>query len=402
MKKINLGILSTHPIQYDAPFFRRLAACQDMDTSVFYCLNPAPSQQGVGFGTSFLWDVDLTGGYRHRFLKNVSSKPGLASFNGCNTPQIADIIRDGGFDAFLVLGWNTRSMWQAMLASWKHGVPVLVRADNQLDASGNPAKGAGKRLVYPWFIRKFSVCLARGLRSEEYFRHYGASRIARLPHFVDNDYFSRRAGEERPKRQALRQALGIGPDEVVFLFEGKFEKKKRPMDLILAFQKIAAVKNDPRMRLILVGDGTLRRECESYVSRHQLAAVFTGFYNQTKMPEAYAVSDALVLPSDRGETWGLVVNEAMASGVPVVVSEAAGCSPDLVASGRTGFTYPCGDVDALCSAMAQVAAADHRAMGEDARRHIADYSIEAAVAHLRAALQMTGEKKKEPHGAHCA
>jgi glycosyltransferase involved in cell wall biosynthesis len=118
-------------------------------------------------------------------------------------------------------------------------------------------------------------------------------------------------------------------------------------------------------RAVFIGDGEERSEILARASRADIAAFVSiaGFVNQAELPAWYAAADSLVLPSDARETWGLVVNEAMAAGLPVIVSEAAGCSPDLVREGQNGFIYPCGDVPALTDRLAAIAA-----LGEDGRR----------------------------------
>lgn len=106
----------------------------------------------------------------------------------------------------------------------------------------------------------------------------------------------------------------------------------------------------------MVGDGDLRRECQRFAASRGLPVTFTGFLNQGEISAAYAAADCLVLPSD-GETWGLVVNEAMACELPAIVSVSCGCSVDLIIEGKTGFLYACGDEFALylnmCSMLRQ-------------------------------------------------
>lgn len=104
----------------------------------------------------------------------------------------------------------------------------------------------------------------------------------------------------------------------------------------------------------MVGDGALREECVQFASSRQLPVSFTGFLNQGEIATAYVAADCLVLPSD-SETWGLVVNEAMACGLPAIVSEACGCVPDLIDDEVTGYGFPCGDIAALTGLMARVA-----------------------------------------------
>src|SRR5205807_937386 len=133
----------------------------------------------------------------------------------------------------------------------------------------------------------------------------------------------------------------------VLLFAGKFVEKKRPLDFINA--TAMANKNGTRIMGLMVGDGPLRQACEDDVKRTDVPIRFAGFLNQSRMPMAYAAADALVLPSDGGETWGVVVNEAMASGKPCFVSDAVCCAPDMIVPGKTGEVFPVGDVAALSS-----------------------------------------------------
>ena len=131
----------------------------------------------------------------------------------------------------------------------------------------------------------------------------------------------------------------------------------------------------------MVGDGPLRAECEKLVRDSKVRIRFAGFLNQSVITTAYVVADVLVLPSDGGETWGLVVNEAMACGRPCIVSDKVGCGPDLIADDETGAVFPLGDVEALAEAMRRVAG-DARAlaaMGASARERVAGHSVSAAV-----------------------
>jgi len=367
-----VGILATHPIQYYAPLYRALAA--EVDLTVYFAHRPTPEEQGVGFGVPFSWDTDLTGGYEHVVLHNRRRGPVEGRFSDFDTPDIAREIRDRRFDSFLVHGWNARTYWQAIRACWRTKTPLLVRGDSQLGDDRSALKRAVKRLAYPRFMGRFAACLAVGERSEAYFRYYGARRIFRSPHFVDNAAFAAGAARARQDRAARRAAWSIPPDSMVALYVGKLVEKKRPVDLIDAVSRV------PGAHALFVGDGPLRAEAEHAAAGQ--AVTFAGFRNQTAMPEAYAVADVLVLPSDRQETWGLAVNEAMASGVPAIVSDAAGCVPDLIVPGVTGWSYPAGDRRALADALRRMVADPEstRTMGDAAKAHVAGYSVERALA----------------------
>jgi glycosyltransferase involved in cell wall biosynthesis len=370
---VRLGILATHPIQYYAPLYRALAGRPELDLTVYFAHRPTPEEQGVGFGVPFAWDDDLTRGYHHIFLTNCSRGPNRDRFWDYHTPAITAIVTQGGFNAFLVHGWQARSYWQAMVACWRANVPVYVRGDSQLRDDASGLKRLVKRLTYPHFVGRFRACLSVGVRSDAYFRYYGARRIVRSPHFVDNASFALRAAVARARRDVLRAAWGIGPGATVALFAGKLIEKKRPADLLAAAARVGGI------HALIVGDGALRTHCEDTARALGVTATFTGFLNQSEMPNAYAAADVLVLPSDRQETWGLVVNEAMASGLPAIVSEAAGCVPDLIVPGETGYAYPPGDIEALADALGRIGPRVS-AMGEAAARHVREYSVERAAA----------------------
>jgi glycosyltransferase involved in cell wall biosynthesis len=381
MNRVRLGVLLTHPVQYHAPLFRTLAAREDVDVTVFFAHRPSPEEQGWEFGVAFEWDVDLTSGYRHEWLVNRAARPSASTFEGCDTPEIAAIIGERRFDAFLVMGWHARSYWQAMRGCWRARVPVLVRGDSQLVDDPLP-KRLAKRLTYPLFVRRFAACLSVGTRSTEYFRYYGARRIVASPHFVDNAFFAQRADALRSERAALRARWGIPAGALVLAFAGKLIPRKRPLDVLQA----VARSGRRNVCVLFAGDGELREACEAEAARLGVDARFAGFLNQSRIPEAYVASDALVLPSSQ-ETWGLVVNEAMACGRPALVSDIVGCAPDLVVEGRTGFRFALGDVEAIAGRIAAMADDPSLAatMGADARRHIGQFDVVTAAEGIASA-----------------
>ena len=383
-----LGVLVTHPVQYFAPLFREVARDPRVDLTVYYAHRPTPQEQGLGFGVAFTWDIDLTDGYRSVQLENRARTPG-AGFLGYSTPQIAGILERERYDAFVVSGWHALTYWQAMQACWRQGTPVLVRGDSQLTVQG-AARRWTKDAVYPLFMRRFASCMAVGTRSREYFEHYGARRIDLVPHFVDNERFAARADASRAAAAQLRSRYAIPADATVALFAGKFVDVKRPMDAMRAMAHCGE-----NVHLLMVGDGVLRAVCERESRAAGIAhrVHFAGFMNQSEMPTAYAAADVLVLPS-RQETWGLVVNEAMACGLPAIVSHAVGCAPDLILDGRTGHTFPSGDVQALGRRLDALARQPERlvAVKAAARCHIAAWSVAAAsTSFIDASMQVALE-----------
>ena len=375
-----LAILSTHPIQYHAHWFRALARRPDLDLHVFYCYRASPVDQAeAGFGVEFEWDVPLLDGYRHTFLNDGGNK--LEGFFAPEAQRITGMLAPEKFDALLVNGWHYRAAWQAIFACWKLRIPVLVRGDSQLGTSRTMLKRFLKYPAYRCFIPRFDACLAVGTRSRDYYLHYGAAqeRVFLVPHAIQDDLFQHAAHRAQPRRTALRQQWGLGEQEMVFLFAGKFIEKKRPLDFVKAIA--AALQQEPGIAGLMVGDGPLRVACEQFVTSHKLPIHFAGFLNQSRMAEAYVAADCLVLPSDGRETWGLVVNEAMSCSRPAVVSDAVGCAPDLVRDGRTGAVFPLGNVGELSKILVDLARDPSRvsALGARASADLHSYSVGAAV-----------------------
>jgi glycosyltransferase involved in cell wall biosynthesis len=198
---------------------------------------------------------------------------------------------------------------------------------------------------------------------------------------VDNRRFERDMELLRPQREAVRRQWGIAPDATVFLFAAKFINVKRPSDFVSAVGRSASANSS--IVGLMAGDGPLRAQCEQQARAAGAPVRFTGFLNQSRIPEAYAAADALVLPSET-ETWGLVVNEAMACGLPCIVSDRVGCGPDIVDRGVTGDLYPMGDVEALAARLLHHG--NLAAMGRNAQRKIESYSVEAAASAMLKAV----------------
>lgn len=379
---MRLAFLSTHPIQYHSAWFRALASCPGLDLCVYYCHRATPKEQaGAGFNVEFDWDVPLLEGYPYTFLRNVADLPGHGRFGGFDTPEIKQIIQRREYDAMLVNGWHYKSAWQAICACWKSKVKVMVRGDSHLHTARGIARRAVKSLTHRRFIPHFDACLAAGQWSREYFLHYGArpERIFLVPHAIDSERFQIEAESLEPHRFDLRAERELDKNAIVFTYSGKFIPKKRPLDFVCAIEK--AVQSNPRIQGLMVGDGPLHAACANLVRERSVPIRFTGFLNQSQITKAYVASDALVLPSDGGETWGLVVNESMACARPCIVSDRVGCGPDLVIPQETGSIFPLGDVGALASSMLELAKNPQRmiSMGLEAQSRLRNYSIEAAV-----------------------
>ena len=364
-----VGVLTTHPIQYQVPWFRLLEEDPRVELEVFFCQIPDAKAQGDGFGVSFEWDVPLLGGYRHRVLENRAANPSVTRFSGCNTPEIAGIVGSGNWDAFIVNGWLVWSCIQLLIACRRYGVPCIARGE----VNGLSPRPFWKHLAHRALFKQYAAFLSIGSRNAQYLREHGvsANRIWSTPYSVDNDRFP---FQQRPPYEGRC---------VSFLFSGKLENKKRPLDILAAARLLLEQGLSPQQfEVVFAGDGELRDAIEAEVALAGLPVRMLGFVNQSRLLEVYANADCLLLPSESGETWGLVVNEAMATGLPVIVSNTVGCAMDLVRDGDTGLTFSLGDVSALAQRMSRIIGEEDRAraMGRHAAETVREGFSPALVA----------------------
>jgi glycosyltransferase involved in cell wall biosynthesis len=387
-----VAVVASHPIQYQAPWFRQLA--QVTDLTVFFCHRQSASDQArAGFGEAFDWDVPLLDGYHYEYLDNVSQTPGVGEFAGCDTPGIRQRLAAGRFDACIVNGWYLKSYLQAMRSARGLGMAVLVRGDSQLREPRGALKSALKYFPYRWMLAQIDAHLFVGQANREYLQHYGVrdENLFFAPHFVDNIRFAHGADAAREGGEAarLRESWGAHPRAVIFGFAGKLVPGKRAEDFLAAIGRLA--RQDAGVRGVVIGAGTDAPRLRERAEAEGIPVAFTGFVNQAALPAHYAAMDCLVVPS-ASESWGLVVNEAMAAGRPVILSDRVGCAPDLVIEGETGFSYPMGDIAALTDRMLTLRRTIRERAVELAgavAARIGEYTCERAVAGTLEALEAT-------------
>ncbi len=394
-----VACLVTHPIQYQAPLFRHLASRPGIDLTVFFLSDLSlHAYRDSGFGVSVKWDVPLLGGYRHDFLPRVGSGNGL-SFWRPWTFGLRARLRRGRFDALWVHGWAHRGSIAAIAAAKSLGIPVMLRGESNLLSETDDALKLGlKRIAMPALLRTIDGVLAIGRLNREYYLHYGVEggRIFPMPYAVDNEFFRTAAEQARPRRERLRAELGLHPGRAVILFAAKMQPHKRAGDLLEAYARMSADgAAEPAACLVFAGDGEERARLESRARSLKWDSIrFVGFRNQSELPALYDLCDVFVLPSER-EPWGLVINEVMNAGKPVVVSDRVGAGPDLVEDGVNGFVFPARDVAALANRLQRmIENPEHRAaMGARSIEKVARLGFDADRDGLLSALDSIVGKK---------
>ncbi len=352
-ERYRLAVLNSHPIQYFAPLYRYLAQFPELEVTVYYC-----SRQGLdgyaddGFKARVKWDVPLTEGYEHHFLPNLRGDHRVGGYFSLVNPSIVRELARGRYDGLLVHGHSYVTNLMAIAAAKLLRIPVFMRCETHLHLQRSAHKQFLREVILRPFYRLFDACLPIGAWNAAFYRHFGVpeERLFQVPYTVDNDFFRNAASRVHSEVPELRRLAGIPVNHGVVLYASKLTSRKHPMDLILAVERLQA--QGMGVSLLVVGSGEEEPRLREYVASHNTPDVhFVGFKNQTELPQYYAMSDVFVLPSEN-EPWGLVVNEAMASGLAVVTTDQVGAAPDLVANGENGFVVRAEDVDGLARALA--------------------------------------------------
>jgi glycosyltransferase involved in cell wall biosynthesis len=376
---MKLAIVTSHPIQYNAPFFRKLAQLLDLELKVFYTWSQ--SEKAVhdpGFGQTRSWDIPLLEGYHFTFVDNKAKKPGSHHFWGIYNPSLNTEVELFQPDAILVYGWSFYSHLKLM-HYFKGKIPLWFRGDSNLldEPAGFSWKKHLRRLALKWVYSHVDKAFYVGQANRDYYLKHGLKpkQLVFAPHAIDNQRFAENSAGTELEAQKWRTQLGIPSESVVFLFVGKFEPKKNPLGLIRAFQAFTH-----HAYLILVGDGAEKERIQE-LAKNDPKIILLGFQNQSIMPVVYRLANVLVLPSKGpNETWGLVVNEAFASGRAAIVSNVVGCAIDLIEAGNSGWVFSSDDLrsftDKLKKAI-EIGSAGLDQMGELAQALIQGWNYEA-------------------------
>lgn len=380
MKK--LAIITTHPIQYNAPLFRLLAQRRRIAVKVFYTWGQAKDAvYDARFGRVRQWDIPLLEGYEYEFVTNVARHPDSNRFWGVVNPRLLRRLQQEQFDALLVYRW---SLWShlRLMQTRPGGMQLLFRGDSVWN-SGGLLKEVFRQWLLRFVYRKVNTALYVGARNKTYYEKAGLQpgQLVYAPHAVENTRFAAAAAEREEAARKKRSGLQLPDDAVVFLYAGKFYAVKQLDLLIHAFRQLPG----NHFRLLLVGNGEQEQDLRQQAAGDD-RILFLPFANQSEMPVVYRMSDVFVLPS-KSETWGLAVNEAMACGRPAIVSDACGCAPELIIPGTTGFVFASGNEGNLLQQLQACADKSRlRQMGVHALQHIQQFSLERVAAAIEEAV----------------
>jgi glycosyltransferase involved in cell wall biosynthesis len=372
-----LAIVTSHPIQYNAPFFRLLNSRGNIQIKVFYTWSQ--SVQGPkydpGFAKKIEWDIPLLDGYDYTFANNIATDPGTHHFKGIVNPTLNREIEQWAPNSILIYGWSFHSHLRCIRYFHKK-IPIIFRGDSTLLAEHLGIKKIFRTLFLKWVYKHVDCALYVGTNNKLYYLRHGLKeyQLYFAPHAVDNKRFYDDNSNYEDQALLWRKKLNISDDDIVFMFAGKLETKKNPQLLIKSFLEI----NDRGTKLIIVGNGIIEKPLKKKYS-HFPNISFLDFQNQTVMPVIYRMCNVFIL-SSKGpvETWGLSINEAMACSRAVLVSEVCGCAVDLVKDGINGYIFNSNNKKYLTRVMKKTIADKTRlkTMGEESLRIIKVWSFE--------------------------
>ena len=365
---------------YRIPVFNALARYDGIDLHVIFLAENDPTErQWLVYKDEIQFSYQVLPSWRRRIGKH----------NFLLNWGVEKALRRVSPDFVICGGYNYVASWQSK--SWAQRNRVLFGLWSESTIKDLRSSHAFVESLKTKFLRNCDAFVVPGKSSVEYLKNYGVAEevIFTAPNAVDTRFFAQRAAVIRRNAAMQREALQLPAR--FFLFTGRLVPEKGVFDLLRAYGQL-----EPELRkgigLVFVGDGAARsvlQDCAAAI--HPGSIHFAGFVQREDLPAYYALAEALIFPTHT-DTWGLVVNESMACGLPVISSVAAGCVADLITNGWNGHVVSTGDVGQLSSAMDEVSRdADLRSlMGQRSKERIEQYSPEAWAAGMARAVLPAG------------
>ncbi len=290
-------------------------------------------------------------------------------------------------DVVAIPGWSSPGALAALSWCNQHRVPSIVMSDS---TAHDKVRKKWKEVIKSRVISLYSTALVSGKPHVDYLSALGMPRERIFTGYdvVDNPHFSFGADQARQDADNVRTRLNL--PQTFFLASNRFIEKKNLPRLLDTYARYRHQAGDTAWKLVLLGDGSLKPQLQALIQQQNLGpwVLMPGFKQYDDLPAYYGLAGAFIHAST-SEQWGLVVNEAMAVGLPVLVSNRCGCAPNLVEEGRNGYTFDPYDVDDLAGLMQKIAAddCDRAAMGQASREIIARWTPQTFAENLSKAAE---------------
>lgn len=375
MKVTKVIILTEIISPYRIPPFNYLAEDEEIDLTVFFFAETESrrswlvEKEKIQFNYQVLWGLQLG--------KSYQSAPIFLN------PDVIYQLWKQQPDVIICGGWHHLTHWLAFVYAQMTKTPLIIWSESTLKDERSSSNI--KHKLKTWIVNQADGYIVPGNAQKNYLTDLGAreDRIYIAPNAVDSNFFRKQAQRYCQQKEVWKDKLGI--NGCVILYVGRLIDEKGIPELLEAFTKLSGHK---QVTLAIVGDGSQATEYHSYTQQHKFDnVVFAGFQPQTALPQYYGIADIFVFPT-RSDTWGLVLNEAMATGLPIVCSDAAGAAPDLVVNGKNGYLVPVGGVEKLSEAL-QILVEDEslrKKMGLYSQKIIANYTPQKMALGLKEAI----------------
>jgi glycosyltransferase involved in cell wall biosynthesis len=375
--KRRLVVLTEIIAPYRIPVFNALARHDGIDLHVIFLAENDPElRDWLVYKDEIRFSYQVLPSWRQRF----------AGHNFLLSLGLKSALQQTAPDTILCGGYNYMASWMAMRWARRNRTPFIL----WVESTERDFRSRNRLIEFlkTKFLSRCSAFIVPGKSSHQYVKNYGAreEKIFTAPNAVDTELFARRASAIRQDDEKQRHALELPPR--FFLFVGRLIREKGVFDLLEAYGKLTSELRGA-VGLVLVGQGTARAELVQLANRIGPGQVqCTGFVQREQLATYYALAEAFVFPSHT-DPWGLVVNEAMACGLPVISSDAAGCTADLVEDNWNGRVVGRGDVAQLAAAMEELGRdpALRARMGNHSQERILRYSPEACADGIASAAQ---------------
>lgn len=351
-----LLVFDSHPVQYKAPVYQQLAMLIPGRLKVIYSTDcSVRGHQDKDFGQVVAWDTPLLNGYDYLVLNNERGVP-LQGFRSLKGRGIFKLLNAEKPAAVLISQFLYEGDLVTYLSCLILRIPIWIRHETQDEAfQRRPWKRMLRALAYRIVYSGVSHAFFIGQLNREHLLRHGMkeTRLSFAPYCVDSPIPGMSGETKTATRREMRSKLGLRATETVILFSGKLIPKKAP-DLILEAFRLLSEERKRATRIVFLGSGVMMDELKAKAAPFAGNVIFAGFLNQSDLPGYYLAADMLILPSRRmGETWGLVVNEALHAGCGVIVSESVGSNREFgswerVRVFKEGDTAACADaIEAL-------------------------------------------------------
>ena len=386
-----LVVFESHPVQYRAPVYRELQRLVPDLFHVVYATDVSVrGHLDADFGKVVAWDEPLLSGYPHTVLKQERGEP-LKGFRSLHGKGLSSVFVKFKPKAILQTQFIYEYDFAALFQAWIRRIPIWIRQETEDEAyrrsfAKNSLRSTVFRIVYSFVQKAFFF----GELNRQHLTRHGLlpQQLIRAPYSTIDRFADVAESQFLQMRAACRNKLGIEENKNVFAFFGKLIPKKNP-DLLLQAIPFLSESLRKKTTLLIVGSGLLEAEMKEKsreLEKLGVKTIFTGFVNQSSIRDFYAAADVVVLPSRReGETWGLVVNEALQAGCAVAVSEAVGCAVEFGHWDRVRV-IPTADAAALARALEQLSLFPRKF--DWARTSMKPYSTEAVAQALAQEIRL--------------